>query len=70
MGSLIWLSKSFYVFVALLIKVPLSYVAVVTVRVFRWPLVINEVSKLSEVEENINQRNRYALDHVHILGQV
>ena len=43
MGSLIWLSKSFYVFVALLIKVPLPYVAVVTVRVFRWPLVINEV---------------------------
>lgn len=70
MGSLIWLSKSFYVFVALLIKVLLPYVAVVTVRVFRWPLVINEVSKLSEVEENINQRNRYALDHVHILGQV
>ena len=44
MGSLIWLWLLFHVFVAILIKVPLPYVVLVTVGIFRWPLDVNEVS--------------------------
>ena len=43
-GSLIWLWVLFHVFVAILIKAPLQYIAVVTERIFRWPLAANEVS--------------------------
>ena len=44
MGSLTWLWVLFHFFVAILIKAPLPYVAVVTVGIFRWPLAAIEVS--------------------------
>ena len=44
MGSLTWLWVLFHVFVAILIKAPLPYVAVVTVGIFRWPLAAIKVS--------------------------
>ena len=43
MGSLIWVAVLFHVFVVVLIKAPLPYVAVVTKGFFRWPLAANEV---------------------------
>ena len=55
MGSLTWLWIFIHIFVAIPIKVPLLYVVVVTVGIFRWLLIANEVSYLWELVENINQ---------------
>ena len=44
MGSLTWIWVLFHVFVAIIIKAPLPYVAVVTVGIFRWPMAVIEVS--------------------------